>query len=168
MAIPIPLYSALSAAFPALDVAGVKALIGGGVDADYIENVCAIRVSRALNYAGAPIPAKRSGLLTVRGADGMSYALRVREMNQYLRDIYGPPTQQAKGGAVAPGFRSVPGIILFDVRGWTNATGHLDLWDGQVCAYQGYWAEAFEVLLWAAPSVAHTSRRLRMYQRASV
>lgn len=148
MAKQLPPYSLLKAQFPARSLPEVKALIGGGVDAEYITNGCVIRVSRALNYAGAPIPAGVRGLMTVPGGDGKRYALRVAEFRRYLRAAYGPPSRTAPGGAVAEGFRGAQGIILFDVRGWSDATGHADLWNGEACEYEGYWPQAFEVLLW--------------------
>ncbi len=154
----LPPYSALKQHFPALGADEVKALIGGNVNADYITNCCTIRVSRALNGAGAPIPKSFAGLTTVSGADGKRYAIRVKELRVYLRSTYGAPTLTASGGAVPESFRGVSGIIMFDVRGWSDASGHADLWDGATCAYKGYWAEAFEVLLWQAPAAALGTR----------
>lgn len=154
----LPLHSALKQHFPAIGLEEVKALIGGNVDADYITNACTIRMSRALNGAGAPIPKAFPGLTTVSGADGKRYALRVKEFRNYMRATYGAPTLSARGGAVADSFLGVPGIIVFDVRGWSDASGHVDLWDGASCAYHGYWAEAFEVLLWQAPAAALGAR----------
>jgi hypothetical protein len=154
----LPPFSALKQHFPALKAAEVKKLIGGNVDADYITNCCTIRTSRALNGAGAPIPKSHPGLTTVRGADGKRYALRVKEFRVYMRETYGPPTLTARGGAVADSFRGVQGIIMFDVRIWSDATGHFDLWDGATCAYEGHWPEAFEVQLWQAPAAASGQR----------
>lgn len=148
----LPSYPLLRDHFPAIGLEELKELIGGGVDAGYINNGCAIRISRALNLAGQPIPAKRKGLVTVRGGDGKRYALRVREMRRYLNARYGPPTLTAPGGDVAPNFVGVAGIILFEVEIWSDATGHLDLWDGERCEYHAYWAEASQVFLWATPA----------------
>jgi len=110
-----------------------------------------IRISRALNYAGAPVPTKRKGLLVVPGADGYHYALRVREFRRYLIDTYGSPDLLAKGGSPPEDWRRHKGIIVFDVRGWSNATGHVDLWNGVGCEYACYWGKASEVMLWAEP-----------------
>lgn len=148
----LPPYSALAKHFPALEADKVKALIGGNVNADYITNCCTIRMSRALNGAGAPIPKGSPGLTTVSGADGKRYAIRVKEFRVYMRATYGAPTLSVRGGAVADSFRGKAGIIVFDVRIWNDASGHVDLWDGATCAYHGYWAEAFEVSLWQAPA----------------
>ena len=107
----LPPYSALKKHFPALAADKVKALIGGNVDADYITNCCAIRMSRALNGAGAPIPKSYPGMLTVSGADGKRYALRVKELRVYLRATYGAPQLSVRGVAVADSFRGKSGII---------------------------------------------------------
>lgn len=152
MANKLPSFSALKQHFPALKADAVKKLIGGNVDADYITNCCTIRLSRALNGAGAPIPKSFPGMTTVKGGDGKRYALRVKEFRVYMRQTYGPPTLTARGGPVAESFRGVSGVIMFDVRVWSDATGHFDLWDGSTCAYEGHWAEAFEVQLWQAPA----------------
>lgn len=154
----LPAFSLLQQHFPAIKAPAVKALIGGNVDADYITNCCTIRMSRALNESGAPIPKGFPGLTTVSGADGKRYALRVKEFRAYLRATYGPPALSARGGGVADGFVGVPGIIVFDVRGWSDASGHVDLWNGSACAYEGYWAQAFEVLLWPTPSATAGTR----------
>lgn len=154
----LPPYSALKQHFPALAADQVKALIGGNVDADYITNLCTVRMSRALNGAGAPIPNGAPGLTTVRGGDGKRYAIRVKEFRQYMRATYGAPTLTERGGVVADSFRGKQGIIIFDVRVWSDASGHVDLWDGSTCAYHGYWAEAFEVSLWQAPAAASGTR----------
>jgi len=148
----LPPYSVLREHFPAIALDELKELIGGRARADSITNGCAIRLSRALNLAGQPIPAKRKGLVAIRGEDGKRYAIRVREMRRYLNARYGPPTLTAPGGEVAPSFLGIPGIILFEVEIWSDATGHLDLWDGERCEYHGYWAEASQVFLWATPA----------------
>ncbi len=154
----LPPYSALKQHFPALEADKVKELIGGNVNADYITNLCTVRGSRALNGAGAPIPKGFPGMLTVSGADGKRYAIRVKEFRVYMRATYGAPTLTARGGAVAESFRGKQGIIIFDVRIWNDASGHVDLWNGSTCEYHGYWAEAFEVSLWQAPAAAIGTR----------
>jgi hypothetical protein len=154
----LPPYSSLKKSFPAVEAAQVKALIGGNVDADYITNCCTIRISRALNGAGAPIPKNYPGMTTVSGADGKRYAIRVKEFRIYLRTTYGAPTLSARGGAVADSFRGKQGIIIFDVRIWSDSSGHVDLWDGSTCAFHGYWAEAAEVMLWQVPAASNGLR----------
>lgn len=159
MAIPIPPYDILKQNFPAKDLVDVKNLIGGNVNRDYIENACAIRVSRALNYSGAPLP--RGGknffsgtreFVTVSGADGKWYALRMAELRKYLTQTHGPPDLTTHEKTPPQEWRHTRGIIAFEVKGWSNATGHMDLWNGLGCEYKEYWAQSFEVVLWAAES----------------
>src|SRR5438093_11664300 len=67
----------------------VKDLIGGAVNADWIKNTCAIRMSRALNYVGIPVPLHFKGMSTVKGGDSKRYAFRVREMRHWLDETLG-------------------------------------------------------------------------------
>jgi hypothetical protein len=139
----LPSYSALKAYFPTVHADEVKRQIGGAVNAGWITNACVIRVSRALNYAGHDLPASYPGLLLVKGGDGKRYALRVKEFKRYMTGVYGPPRKSAVAGKA--------GIIMFDVRGWSDATGHFDLWNGSKCEYSDYSNQAHEILLWTCP-----------------
>ncbi|SRR6266540_1650709 len=67
----------------------VKTYIGGHVNDAWIENTCAIRMSRALNYNGIPVPVNFAGLHTVKGGDGKRYAFRVRELHRWLDHVLG-------------------------------------------------------------------------------
>jgi hypothetical protein len=133
----------------------VKKRIGGGVDVEWITNTCVIRVCRSLNYAGFKIPSGREGLMTVKGGDGLRYAIRVKEFKTYLRQDYGAPqvthAYADAGGPVPPTFLGKQGIICFDVSGWADATGHFDLWDGERCINHDYFERASKVHLWVAP-----------------
>jgi len=136
----------------------VKALIGGAVDADWIENTCAIRLSRTLNYNGFPIPASFAGLNTVRGGDGKRYAFRVRELRPWLVYRFGRPdfdVTKKQGEDFDKGSLAlVKGIIGFDIR-FADATGHLDLWDGSSFTHEyqtsgEYWSGATRLSVWRA------------------
>lgn len=133
----------------------VKEMIGGKVDASWITNTCTIRLSRAFNYAGDPIRRGVAGLHAVSGADGKWYAFRVREMERYLRHEYGDP-QIEKGSTNAAelkkAIRGKRGIIQFNVRGWSDATGHLDIWNGTTVRYADFFSQANKVLLWECPT----------------
>jgi hypothetical protein len=115
------------------DSAEVKEMIGGNVNGTWITNTCAIRLSRALNYNGTPVPGNYAGLVTVKGGDGKRYALRVREMDAWLRFAFGKPdfesTKKAGAAFDKSSISTLKGIIGFDIR-FVDATGHLDLWDG--------------------------------------
>lgn len=104
------------------------------------QNTCVMRVSKSLNYcAGHEIP-KRTGLLTVKGVDGKRYAVRVKEMKNYLHLRYAPPTvlQASSTGIIdKSALASKQGLIAFDVVGWGDASGHFTLWDGEELLYAG-------------------------------
>jgi len=136
----------------------VKALIGGNVDADWITNTCAIRLSRALNYHGIPVPGNFAGMSTVKGGDKKRYAFRVREMNKWMTFALGNPDfdqKKKKGDAFSKSaLATMKGIIGFDIA-FTDATGHLDLWDGSIFSSeykvsQNYWTSATRIWMWKA------------------
>lgn len=145
---------------PGQSSSAAKATIGGRVDADWIKNTCVVRVSRALNYSDQPIPqSSNDEIVTVTGADNLNYALRVREFSKYMDRVYGPATlhheyEGGQGGAVPPSFVGREGIIMFDVDGWSDATGHFDLWNGGRCRHAAYFNRASSVSLWEADGVA--------------
>lgn len=161
----LPSFAALSAAYLTGENEAVKDAIGGEVDVDWVENVCTVKMSRAFNYAGQPIPegylyadqSKRKVLNTLRGADGLGYAYRVDELEQYLREAYGPPglsrLNPGDGGALPAEFVGRKGVIVFKVstRIWDDATGHADLWDGYTCKSRCRFDLAREVYLWVTP-----------------
>jgi len=131
-----------------------KHTIGGQADSDSIDNTCVLRISRAFNYSGNPIPRSSTDeILTIRGGDGLNYALRVREFTRYLKRKYGPPDYEQTypdpgGGTVPASFKGRQGVIVFEVDGWTDATGHIDLWNGTRCRHNAYFNRASRVLLW--------------------
>lgn len=131
-----------------------KATIGGQALAESIQNTCVLRISRCFNYSGNPIPRSTTDeILTIRGGDGMNYALRVHEFLGYLRRKYGPPSVEHAypppgGGEVPAGFKGRQGVIVFEVDGWIDATGHVDLWNGARCRHAEYFARAQTVMLW--------------------
>jgi hypothetical protein len=149
---------------PSGSAAATKSLIGGRANASWITNTCVIRISRCFNYAGHPLPPKYRGMKTVVGGDGMYYAFRIREFRAYLAGIYGEPTLRHEygqaGGPVPDAFYRRQGMIAFSVSGWTDATGHLDLWDGAACRHKAYFHKADVVELWEAPNVDRGASRV--------
>jgi Type VI secretion system (T6SS), amidase effector protein 4 len=137
----LPTFSQLKRRYPTgSNPEAVKGDIGGEVEEDWITNTCVIRMSKAFNYCGlaeCSIP-KTHGLLTVLGQDKMNYAIRVQEFVDFLRDNYGPPDVMRSGEkiTVRP-FQDKTGIIAWRVNGWSDATGHFTLWDGQKGLYVG-------------------------------
>ncbi len=133
-----------------------KKMIGGDVFAPWLLNTCVIRVSRSMNYAGHLVPQGFAGLSTVRGADGLRYAFRVEEFRKFLTFTYGPPsfTEDREPKAEPPqSFIGETGIICFRVKGWSDATGHVDLWDGSAVLHSAYFNKAYSILLWSVPTM---------------
>lgn len=95
-------------------------------------NTCAVRMSRALNYSTMPISSRQVAALkleTLKGADDMLYLFRVRELNTYLRAVLGATPQTVDKG-FGTAFAGSRGIVSFTIEGWTDASGHVALWDG--------------------------------------
>lgn len=141
----MPSFSLLWTHYPTGSAASVKAKIGGNVNMGWITNTCVIRVSYAFNKAGHPIPNGYGGLSTARGGNGKRYAYRVSEFKPYLENEYkAPDVSGTDRGSVA----GRKGVIMFDVQGWSDATGHFDIWDGTMCAGSDYFDKASNIYLW--------------------
>jgi len=115
-------------------------------------NTCAIRVSRAFNYAGDPIPQRhilqrspdKRLLAVLLGGDKMWYAYRVNELIHYITEVYGSASGKASMNArddlgnVLPG---TPCLITFNFEEIdketrrNRAASHIDLWDGKAIRY---------------------------------
>lgn len=137
--------------------AQVKKMIGGGVDVSWFTNTCAIRLSRALNYSGFPLP-RFPGMNTKKGNDGKRYAYRIQEMKPWLNRALGKPDFLIKKKAGVAfdkkSLKSMKGIIGFDIK-FSDATGHLDMWDGTRFSNEhkmskDYWVHATRIWLWKA------------------
>ncbi len=139
---------------PGESAEAAKQTVGGRAVAGKIDNTCVLRISRAFNYSGNPIPGTANDeILTIKGGDGRNYALRVREFTRYLKRKYGPPDlvkdyPRPGSGEIPEAFMGRQGVIIFDVKGWTDATGHADLWNGTKCRHHGYFNKASSVMLW--------------------
>lgn len=136
-----------------------KHIIGGRATSDGIDNTCVLRVSRAFNYSGNLIPRSSTDeILTIKGGDGRNYAIRVREFTRYMRRKYGAPSYEHEypapgGGEVPASFKGRQGVIIFEVEGWTDATGHADLWNGTTCRHHCYFNKASRVMLWEVDDI---------------
>lgn len=120
--------------------------IGGGLpddlarDRNNYENSCAIRMSRGLNYSGIALPKAPSSSGNRIGKDGFNYWLRVADLKVFLIKLMHnnyPLTEENGGPTAVNSFLGKKGIIVFDVSGWTNASGHFTLWDGKNLRYVG-------------------------------
>nr|WP_294790342.1 T6SS effector amidase Tae4 family protein [uncultured Mucilaginibacter sp.] len=138
----LPSYDDFYAAFPNIDANAVYNLIGGQILAHHISNprnysnACALRVSRALNYSGKLIP-QLAG--TEQGADGKNYFLSAKNLNNYLKKVFGQPTYhftKADGGTNGENFPNLmagkKGIYSMLASNWV-ASGHADLFTGSIC-----------------------------------
>jgi hypothetical protein len=78
------------------------------------------------------------------------YIYRVDEMANYLLKKYGRPQIWAKKGRdnLRQKVYGKKGVVLFVVKGWDDATGHFDLWDGRQAAHEDYFDKASDVFLW--------------------
>ncbi len=95
-------------------------------------NTCASRLSVAFNRGGSPIAqatARAAGATTIGAADGSRIIFRVSEFRNYLIRLLGRPASDN----ISPydsAFRGKRGIVAFTVN-WSDATGHIALWDGR-------------------------------------
>jgi hypothetical protein len=157
---PLPSYDTLWINYPDYmtypDSDEVKELIGGDVNAGWITNTCAVRMSRALNGSGILVPNGFKGLLTVAGADRRRYALRVREMRVWFASTLVTPDFDLRKNAHAAFDKSaiadMKGLIAFDIA-FADATGHLDLWNGDNMTAESqmskdYYQAATRITLW--------------------
>jgi hypothetical protein len=142
-----PEFFRMKAAYPQGTPEKVLKLIGGKVLANNFANTCAIRVSRAFNYSGAPIKYIPPNL-TVSGSDGKWYIYRVKELIKFLNRSFGEPDVSVINKPYQDAIRGKKGIIVFEVDGWDDASGHATLWDGNTCSDKCYFPISKKVMLW--------------------
>jgi hypothetical protein len=137
----LPAFALLSANYPTdPDSAKVIQQLGGELTQSWVgPNSCVMRMSRAFNYAGKDheIPRSPGGLLTVRGADGKNYGIRVIEFIEYLHNQYRQPDLVKTGPGMKPESFTGKGIIAWLIDGWSDARGHFTLWDGSQGLFEG-------------------------------
>lgn len=158
----LPKWDVLKIHYPAFEAGTVFKNIGGKVELNYdirvFKNACATRVSKALNGAGGVhlIPFFKAigpnGKLEAQVSSGKNknwYIFRVKMLVQHLTSRYGKP-EESKPSEYKTKLSGRKGIIVFEVTGWSDATGHADLWDGSKCLWKGYGGLANKVLFWEA------------------
>ncbi len=153
----LPAFAALRSAYPD-DASGdaVKQAIGGHVNAAWITNTCAIRLSRAFNYSGIKIKHHDTPLMaTVSGADHNWYAYRMLEMRRWIEANFPAPALNIAGSTDRSKFAAVKGVIAFEIA-FADANGHLDLWDGSHYVHENadardYFKMSKRTILWSAP-----------------
>jgi hypothetical protein len=142
----VPSWADMLKNYPATAIT-TKALydeIGGGLPASLVkdpeswENSCSIRMSKALNYSNAKLPKAPSKGGTIKGKDGNNYWIRVKDLKKYLVEkLKEPDVEEAGAPGIVDKFKNKKGIIVFDVTGWYNASGHFTIWDGVDLKYVG-------------------------------
>ncbi len=158
----LPPWKDLLKYFPNKEAGKVFTEIGGKVKLNYdigvFTNACATRISRTLNLVGGPhsIPYYKtkspSGKEQVQVSSGSLknwYIFRVKVLIQYLTEKYGSP-KQSTAGKYKQDFNGKKGIITFEVSGWSDASGHADLWDGKKCIGSDYGSKSTRILFWEA------------------
>lgn len=156
----LPPWNNLLTKFPNHEASKVFTDIGGKVKFNYdigvFSNACATRISKALNYSGEKyrIPyfktKNSNGEDVVQVSSGGKkywYIFRVKALIEYLTQTYGIPKTMppAEFKKVLSGKK---GIIVFDVSGWDDATGHADLWDGTKVVGSDYTNKANRIYFW--------------------
>lgn len=141
-------------------------LVGGQALALHLENpdaytnACALRFSRSVNYTGYNISRRdssRGG--AVKGGDGLTYLIRVKDAIKFVKNNFGEPTKTFKSNdhnmsEVRNKLTNKRGIIIFDVAGWGDASGHVTLWNGKTCGDHCYFThdnpdiQTTEIFFW--------------------
>lgn len=156
----LPTWKILLQHFPNKGAGIVFTEIGGKVKLNYdigvFKNACAIRISKALNFSGDihKIPFYKTknsdGKDVIQVSSGGKkywYIYRVKVMSQYLTETYGPP-KIYQPSSYKSSIARKKGIIIYEVSGWSDATGHADLWNGSDSVGTDYGGKANRILFW--------------------
>lgn len=102
-------------------------------------------MSYVLNKCGVRVPS--IGGKTVSGSDGAQYMFRVKDLISFLSESFGLPDKivSAPTPEVLVG---VKGIVVFEVSGWLDASGHATLWNGVGCSDSCYFQNAHALKYW--------------------
>ena len=142
----LPPFTDLWSNYPRGESETAKAAVGGNLDMAWVTNTCVIRVCHALILSGFEITSAH-GLTTAKGGNGKRYGFRVAEFEKYLRAEVGAPTLTMASPKMKH-FAGMQGIIGFEVSGWSDATGHFDLWDGSSAGTSEYFSRSHEAYIW--------------------
>jgi len=147
----LPKWNELKSNYPSLPAPAVFKQIGGKVELNFdmgiFGNACATRVSRALNMSGGVhlIPFYKAigpnGKFEGQVSSGKNknwYIFRVKILIKYLTEKYGKPDIYSPAEH-EKSLNGRNGIIIYEVHGWSDATGHADLWESTKCVYKRLW-----------------------------
>ena len=115
------------------------------IDGGFFKNACAIRMSYVLNQAGISIP-QMSGK-TVSGSDSSQYLYKVKDLVEFMRQRLGSPDFVFTNPRLGD-FGESKGFLIFEVSGWSDATGHATLWDGAACSDRCYFSQSQKAHMW--------------------
>ena len=124
---------------------------------EHWENTCATRMSYALNRSGIKLGKAPSPGGTLIGDDKFNYWIRVADLKIFLHQRFKGADEscdltllkdsdddgvwekrvEEANDKMLDLIHGRKGIIVFDVVGWGNATGHFTLWDGEDLVYVG-------------------------------
>jgi RHS repeat-associated protein len=119
-------------------------------------NTCALRMSLALNKSGNDIDtdvknSKGKTMATLEGSDGKDYAIRKSDIKDYMKGEYGKADISAKStdkdfDQKVSEIKGQKGVIVFDVTGWSDATGHVTIYDGKGnCGHDCYFPDSDKI-----------------------
>ncbi|MCG8056932.1 MAG: type VI secretion system amidase effector protein Tae4 [Candidatus Thiodiazotropha endolucinida] len=125
------------------------------VNNEQYDNTCAIRISYAFNLMGIPVPeylGREDGYH--KDSNGKNIMIKVLTAEKFLKSIYGDTNwgMSKKVGSVFE-FSEIPnqtGILIYKAE-FTNADGHVDVWNGNKCSYHCPAldvSDAFDIGLW--------------------
>lgn len=135
------------------DVAGRFNEHKNDVGGNAYENTCALRMSVALNKSGNDIDtdvknSKGQKMYSEKGSDGKDYVLRKSDLKDYMKGEYGKADISTKStdkdfDSKVSEIKGQKGIIVYDVTGWTDATGHVTIYDGKgSCGHDCYFPDS--------------------------
>jgi len=78
---------------------------------------------------------------TKKGGDHRNYFYRVKDVISFLNLKWGPLEAVAYPPAGGGTLSGKKGIVLFEVHGWSDASGHATLFDGTTCYDHCYFNE---------------------------
>ena len=139
--------------------------IGGEARDRDITNTCTIRLSHAMNAAGAPIPRVWQDIVNRRGKNKKYYIIRVSNFRAWMEYTFGNPDYdfQKKAGASFDRnqIQGREGVIGFEI-GFKDASGHFDLWyqdrfSHEYNAGHDYFSMAKRISLWSTGTISMTA-----------
>ncbi|QLE84476.1 hypothetical protein FLM48_04850 [Shewanella sp. Scap07] len=139
-------------------VSSVGTKIGGNVDYNInmltieqgrFENACAIRMSYVLNTIGVKVPYLKGK--TISGGRGNWYLYRVSDLIDFLYDTFGEPDTVVPSPSASK-LENFRGILVVEVQGWGDASGHATIWNGINCSDECYFPLSHKAYLWALKS----------------